>query len=115
MDGDIAAWRELLAADEAFTSPYLTPDWAQFVARRRPDARVAVFRNVDGSAAGFLPVQRSSSYAALPIGGPVCDYQAMIGPAGLDLSLAVKALDVGRIDFTAGIKDSPLAPYLLTG
>jgi CelD/BcsL family acetyltransferase involved in cellulose biosynthesis len=113
-DGDIAEWRSLLAADPNLASPYLTPDWAQFVARRRPDARVAVFRNVDGSAAGFLPVQRSSAYAALPVGGPVCDYQAMIGPPGLDLSLAVRALDVGRIDFTAGIKDSPLASHLLT-
>jgi CelD/BcsL family acetyltransferase involved in cellulose biosynthesis len=112
-DRDIAEWRSLLAADPHFSSPYLTPDWAQFVARRRPDARVAIFRNADGSAAGFLPVQRSSSYAALPAGGPVCGYQAMIGPAGLDLPLAVKALDVGRIDFTAGLRDSALAPHLL--
>lgn len=112
-DSAIAEWRSLLAVDPNFASPFLTPDWAQFVARRRPDARVAVFRNEDGSAAGFLPVQRSSSHAALPIGGSVCDYQAMIGPAGLDLTPAVKALDVGRIDFTAGLKDSALAPHLL--
>lgn len=114
MDGDIAAWREMLAADEAFTSPYLTPDWAQFVARRRPDARIAIFRNADGSAAAFLPVQRSSGYAALPIGGPVCDYQALVGPRDFDLSPAVKALGVGRVDFTAGLADSALAPHLLT-
>src|SRR5689334_13243050 len=99
-DGDIAAWRALLAADANLTSPYLTPDWALFVARRRPDARVAVYRNEDGSPSGFMAVQRTSSYAALPIGGPVNDYQALVGPAGLDLSLAAKALDVGRIDFT---------------
>jgi CelD/BcsL family acetyltransferase involved in cellulose biosynthesis len=113
-DGDIAAWRALLGADPTLTSPYFTPDWAQFVARRRADTRVAIFRNEDGSAAGFLPVQRSSSYAALPAGGPVCDYQALIGPAALDLSLAVTALEVGRIDFTAGLKDNALAPHLLT-
>jgi CelD/BcsL family acetyltransferase involved in cellulose biosynthesis len=113
-DGDIAAWRVLLGADPNLTSPYFTPDWAQFVARRRADTRVAIFRNEDGSAAGFLPVQRSSGYAALPAGGPVCDYQALIGPAGLDLSLAAGALDVGRIDFTAGLKDNALAPHVLT-
>jgi CelD/BcsL family acetyltransferase involved in cellulose biosynthesis len=112
-DRDIAEWRSLLSRDEALASPFLTPDWAQFVARRRPDARVAIFRNVDGSAAAFLPVQRSSSYAALPAGGAMCDYQALIGPAGLDLSLAAKALDVGRIDFTAGMKESALAPHIL--
>jgi CelD/BcsL family acetyltransferase involved in cellulose biosynthesis len=113
-DGDIAAWRVLLGADPNLTSPYFTPDWAQFVARRRADTRVAIFRNEDGSAAGFLPVQRSSGYAALPAGGPMCDYQALIGPTGFDLSLAAKALDVGRIDFTAGLKDNALAPHVLT-
>src|SRR6185295_16041909 len=114
-DGDAAAWRAVLAADPALTSPYLTPDWAKFVGRRRDDARVAIWReDEDGSVAGFLAVQRPSSYAALPIGGPVNDYQAVVGPKGLDLQLAVKALDVGRIDFTAGLKDSPVAPVLVT-
>src|SRR5690349_19698717 len=105
-EGDIAAWRAMLAADAALTSPYLTPDWAQFVGRRREDVRVAIWRRDDGAAAGFLAVQRSSSYAALPAGGPVNDYQAVVGPRDLDLQLAVKALDVGRIDFTAGLKDN---------
>jgi CelD/BcsL family acetyltransferase involved in cellulose biosynthesis len=114
MDGDIAVWRQMLAADPALTSPYLTPDWAQFLARRREDTRVAIFRNDDGSPAAFLPVQRSSSYAALPAGGPVCDYQALIGSKDVDLSLAAKALDVGRIDFTAGLRDNALASHLVT-
>lgn len=114
MDGDVAAWRQMLAADPALTSPYLTPDWAQFVARRREDTRVAIFRNADGSPAAFLPVQRRSSYAALPVGGPVCDYQALIGSKDVDLSLAAKALDVGRIDFTAGLRDNAIAEHLVT-
>ncbi len=111
---DAMQWRAMLAADPALTSPYLTPDWAQFVARRRPDVRVAVFRAEAGLPLGFLPVQRPNAYAALPVGGPVCDYQALIGPADLDLSLAVKALGVGRIDFTAGLRNNALAPHLLT-
>ena len=77
-DGDIAAWRDLLAADPELSSPYLTPDWAQLVARHRADVRVAVWRDDAGKAHGFLPVQRTSAYAALPAGGPVCDYQALI-------------------------------------
>lgn len=113
-DGDVAAWRGLLAADPALTSPYLTPDWARAVALQRPDAAVAVWRNADGSAAGFMPVQRAGAHAAMPAGGPVCDYQALVGPATLDLSLAVKALDVGRIDLPAGLKDNAVAACLMT-
>ena len=113
-DGDVAVWRGLLSADPALTSPYLTPDWARAVARCRPDVVVAVWRNADGSAAGFLPVQRAGAHAAMPAGGPVCDYQAVAGPANLDVSLAAKALDVGRIDLTAGLKDNAVAEFLLT-
>ncbi len=114
-DTDIAQWRGLLAANPAWTSPYLTPDWAQFVARQRPDARVCVYRNEFGIAQAFLAVQRPTAVTAVPVGGPVCDYQALIGPDGLDLSFALKALNVGRIDFTAGLKDGPLKDRLFTG
>lgn len=115
-EADVAAWRALLADRLELTSPYLTPDWARFVARRRPDALVAVFRDDDGRAVGFLPVQRTSAAAAMPAGGPVCDYQAVVSAPGveLDLSEAVRALDVGRIDLTAGLVESPVASCLLT-
>lgn len=115
-DGDLAAWRSLLAADRELSSPYLTPDWAQLVARYRADVRVAVWRDDSGEARGFLPVQRTSAYAALPAGGPVCDYQALIAArdAGLDLAQAARALGVGRIDLTAGLRNSLVAPVLLT-
>jgi CelD/BcsL family acetyltransferase involved in cellulose biosynthesis len=112
-DGDLAAWRQWLGADPQLSSPYFTPDWAQFVARRRRDVQVAVFRREDGMPLAFLPVQRPNAYAALPVGGPVCDYQALIGPTGLDLSLAARALEVGRIDLTGGIRNNALAPHLL--
>ncbi len=113
-DRDIAVWRGLLAADPALTSPYFTPDWARAVAMRRADACVVVWRNDDGTAAGFLPVQRAGVNAAVPIGGPTCDYQALIGPARLDLQLAAKALDVGRIDLTAGLRNNAVSSCLLT-
>lgn len=112
--GDIAAWRGFLAADPALTSPYLTPDWARLVAGHRPDVRAVVWRNDDGDAAGFLAVQGSDPHAAMPVGGPICDYQAVAGAPGLDVSLAARALGVGRIDLTAGLKENAVGECLLT-
>lgn len=115
-DGDIAAWRSFLRADGELSSPYLTPDWARLVARHRADVRVAVWRDSIGAALGFLPVQRPNGAAALPAGGPVCDYQAVIAPSGadLDLALAAEALGVGRIDIMAGLRNNQLGAQLLT-
>lgn len=115
-DGEIAAWRALLAADPELTSPYLTPDWAQLVARHRADVRIALWRDEAGVPQAFLPVQRTSAYAALPAGGPICDYQALVSApdAELDLSHATRALAVGRIDLTAGLRNNAVAPALLT-
>jgi CelD/BcsL family acetyltransferase involved in cellulose biosynthesis len=114
--GDIAVWRALLAADPELSSPYLTPDWTRLVAQHRTDVRVAVWRDADGAACGFLPVQRTSAHAAMPAGGPVCDYQALIAArdARLDLSRACKALGVGRIDLTAGLRNNAVGVRLLT-
>jgi CelD/BcsL family acetyltransferase involved in cellulose biosynthesis len=112
--GEIAQWRRLLAArPEAFSSPYLTPDWARAVARRRSDALVAIYRR-DGRAVGFLPAQRTDGFGAMPLGSAVCDYQALVAPEGVDLDLgeAARALRVGRIDLTAGLVASPLGPCL---
>ncbi len=67
-DGDLAAWREWLSVDPQLSSPYFTPDRVQFVARRRRDVMVAVYRSEAGLPVGFLPVQRPNSYAALPVG-----------------------------------------------
>src|ERR1700753_4301416 len=101
-DEDAAIWRSLLAADPALTSPYLTPDWARVVAQHRPDARAVVWSHDDGRAAGFLVAAGEGGRSAMPAGGPVCDYQAVVGPMGLDTTLAAKALGVGRVDLTAG-------------
>lgn len=112
---DIASWQMFLVNQPEFSSPYLTPEWAQAVARQRGDACVAIFRDGERTV-GFLPVQRTSAFAAVPIGGPVCDYQALIGPShtNLDLAEAARALGVGRIDLTAGLRDSALAQHLIT-
>jgi CelD/BcsL family acetyltransferase involved in cellulose biosynthesis len=113
-DGDIAVWRALLRADTRLSSPYLTPDWAQLVGRHRNDVRVAIWRDDHGAPLAFLPVQGTG--AAMPAGGPVCDYQALVASpdADIDLSLAVKALGASRIDLTAGLQDNALGACLLT-
>lgn len=111
--GDIAAWRARLCADPELSSPYLTPEWTQLVARHRPDVRVAVWRDAHGAPQGFLPVQISGGHAAMPVGGPICDYQAFIGPAEVDLSLGATALGVGRIDLTAGLANNAVGACLL--
>ena len=115
-DSDVAAWRSFLAADPELSSPYLTPDWARLVAHHRGDVRVAVYRDVAGEPLGFLPVQRCGAYAAMPAGGPICDYQALVAKPGamLDLALAPKALGVGRIDLTAGLVNNAVGRRLLT-
>lgn len=113
-DGDIAIWRALLRADALLSSPYLTPDWALLVGRHRNDVRVVIWRDETGAPLGFLPVQGKG--AAMPAGGPVCDYQALVAAhdADIDLSLAVKALSASRIDLTAGLQDNALGACLLT-
>ncbi|MEQ1781291.1 MAG: GNAT family N-acetyltransferase [Hyphomonadaceae bacterium] len=115
-DSDVAAWRSFLRADRELSSPYLTPDWTKLVAMHRSDVRVAVWRDADGGAVGFLPVQRCGDYAAMPAGGPICDYQALVAKPGetLDLALAPKALAVGRIDLTAGLVNNAVGGRLLT-
>ncbi len=113
---EIAAWKSILDADPTLSSPYLTPEWAQVVGQRRKDARVVVFRDVDGPI-GFLPVQGAGKSTAMPLGGPICDYQAIICRPGvqLDVSLALRALNVARIDYTGLIADHPVsAPYVRT-
>lgn len=103
---DVAIWRRLQTGDPHLSSPYLTPDWAMLVNRYRPDARVVVFHDGE-EAVGFLPVQLSSGCGAMPLGGPICDYQAIISRPGakFDGRLALEALGAPRIDFTYALAD----------
>ncbi len=115
-DSEIAEWRSFLAADAELSSPYLTPDWAKLVAQFRSDVRVAVWRDEAGKPVGFLPVQRCGDHAAMPVGGPICDYQALVAKPGavIDLAEAPRALAVGRIDLTAGLVNNAVGRRLLT-
>ncbi len=101
---DRTAWKALCAADSRWSTPYLSPEWAEAVGRVRPDARVVLFRDGE-TAVGFLPVQRPNGFAAVPAGGAVCDYQAIVAAPGaqIDPQLAARALGVGRIDMPCAL------------
>jgi len=98
---DVAAWRGMQAAEPAFGSPLLGPDFAQAVGDVRGDSRVAVFRR-DGETAGFLAYHRRPSGFARPIGAPFCDYHALVSDprAGLTGGEALAAAGLGRLRLT---------------
>ena len=101
-DGDIAAWQAMQAAEPAFASPLLGPEFAQAVGAVREDARVAVFRR-DGETVGFLAHHRRPSGFARPVGAPFCDYHALVSTPGaaLDVSEALAAADLDSLRLTS--------------
>ena len=82
---DAACWRQLAAAEPAFWSPLLGPDFAQAVGQVRDDARVAIWRR-DGEAIAFLPFHQRPGAFARPIGAPISDYHGLISGPNLGVS-----------------------------
>ena len=116
---EIDAWRAIQAADPLLGSPYLSPDWALALAQSGgPDARcgrVAVLREA-GRPVGFLPV-RAGPFTALPMGVPLCDYQALVAAPGVEVDgrALARALGVQRIDLMNMIAGRDgLGPHLRT-
>jgi CelD/BcsL family acetyltransferase involved in cellulose biosynthesis len=113
---DITAWRALQRTAPILESPYLSPDWvlacAAVAGPDRRCGRVIVVRE-GGRAVGFLPV-RLGARAALPVGSPLCDYQALVAEPGLDIDPRelVRALPVSRFDFNHLLDCQPaLRPF----
>ena len=98
---DIAAWRALQAAEPAFGSPLLGPDFAQAVGEVRPDSRVAIYRR-GGEAVGFLAHHRRPSGFARPIGAPFSDYHALISARAAPVrhGEALRTADLDRLRLT---------------
>ena len=99
---DLARWSALQAADPALDSPFLSPGWALAVegaqVSLRGDIKVAVVR--DGAEAkAFLPA-RVVGGVAMPVGAPMCDYQAVIAEPGFsaDARCLLRALGVHRLE-----------------
>jgi CelD/BcsL family acetyltransferase involved in cellulose biosynthesis len=98
----IERWAQLQTG--ALDSPFLSPHWVRAVdyAQRhgRRAVQVAVLKE-DGREVGFFPA-RVGAYTAMPVGAPMCDYQALVAEPGvqLDAKTLVQALGVHRLDFT---------------
>jgi CelD/BcsL family acetyltransferase involved in cellulose biosynthesis len=96
----VQRWREIQAADTSFQSPFLTPDWTQLVASIRTDVEVAVLEEA-GEVVGFFPFQRTPWNKGRPVGGHMCDVQAVIATsdAHWDAADLVRACRLRAWDF----------------
>ena len=104
---DIATWRAIAAADPAFASPLLGPDFARAVGAVRPDARVAIWRQ-DGEAVGFLPHHLKTGGLARPIGAPLSDYHALVSRESMAAGEALAQAGLGAFRFTGLIDPQSL-------
>jgi len=108
---DLRAWREMAMIEPAFSSPLLSPDFAQAVGAVRKDARVAVIRRA-GEALGFLAHHRRPGGLARPIGAPLSDYHALVSRADLKLDARQVLSAAGLTTFRySGLVD----PFALFG
>jgi len=110
-----AAWSAVQVGNARFGSPFLSPLWAQAVARARGaadgapgNAAVAVQYDGAGLPAAFLAVQKRGA-TAMPIGAPMSDYQALVARDGFraDPRAMLQALGVSRYDFSHMLADDP--------
>lgn len=98
-DEDAAHWRRLAAANPAFSSPLVGPDFARAVGTVREDARVTVWR-WPGRPAGFLAHHLRPGAFARPIGAPLSDYHALVAEQGLDVTEALEAAGLSAFRFS---------------
>ena len=105
------SWSAAQAAAPRFDSPFLSPQWVQAVARAQgpaSDVRVAIQYDDAGRPAAFLPVRKRGA-TAMPVGAPMCDYQALVTRDGFsaDPRAMLRALDVSHYDFCHMLADDP--------
>ena len=117
--GQVDHWRALQSADPSVDSPFLSPLWAQSVERVQggedPGLRVAVLRSRQGDC-GFMAV-RAGPFTAMAPGAPMCDYQGLVAEPGvtLDPRRLVRALGVGRFDFSHMLEDQTAFQRFMRG
>ena len=101
---DIARWAELQRGQTRLDSPFLSPEWTLAIAKAQGDkgqeVKVAIERGPEGEALGFLPA-RVRQDVAMPVGSPMCDYQALVSAPGVTMNPRdlLIALGASRIDF----------------
>jgi CelD/BcsL family acetyltransferase involved in cellulose biosynthesis len=100
-EADLRMWRDMAAAEPAFRSPLLGPDFARAVGAVRDDARVAVIRR-RGETLGFLPHHRRPGGMARAIGSPLSDYHGLVSrpDARLDAAEVLRAAELTAYRYT---------------
>lgn len=102
---DRAAWLDLCAADPAYGSPLLGPDFAVRVGRFRADALVTIWRSIDADGrrqpVAFLPHHRRLGGLACPIGAPLSDYHGPVAVRGFDLAAALEIAGLSAYRFSS--------------
>ncbi len=96
----IVRWRAALANQKSWSSPFLTPEFAQAVGQQRQDARIIIARDTQGLI-GILGIhKRPGGYARL-LGAPISDHQAFISETGFTASMedVLKAAKVSTLSF----------------
>lgn len=96
----IGAWRAAQGACDDNVSPFYSPEYALAVDSARGDVLVAIIRD-DNDVTGFFPFHRRSAKVGVPVGGPITDYQGVIGPANtrMDPDALLAACELGAYDF----------------
>jgi CelD/BcsL family acetyltransferase involved in cellulose biosynthesis len=78
-------WRALQGLTPSFASPLVGPDFARFVARYRPDSKVAIGFQ-DEVAVAFFAFHPAKNGYVRAIGAPFCDYQAIVSDPKVPLN-----------------------------
>ena len=73
----IVQWNEWACPNGKLISPYFRFEFAETVARTRPDVRVAVIEE-NGETIGFFPHHTAHGGIVRPVGAPMSDYQGVI-------------------------------------
>jgi CelD/BcsL family acetyltransferase involved in cellulose biosynthesis len=110
---EVDRWSRLQRGTPALHSPFLRPEFALAVGRRRPDARVAVVED-GGEIVAFFPFERSRSGIGRALAYDVSDYQGVIHAPGFDWHgpelLKACGLAVWEFDHLVGEQVDRFAP-----
>ncbi len=101
-DDDEHRWQAIQQAVPGLGNPLFSPQFARVVARHRPDTRVAIARNPDGTAFAFLPYQHRPDGLGRPLSAPFGDYQTVITEKreGFDIQRFLAAAGIRRFAFS---------------
>ncbi len=102
-EADRNRWSSAQSAQPVWNSPFLHPEFARIVARRREDVRVLIAEDHLANRAWFA-FHRLKNGLARPVGAPVSDHQGMVSEPGF-------IEDVTEVLFEAGIGALPFSSW----